>query len=147
MKLSEVLANPDDASLYQIFGESQMELLKNIVESNGFRFFWLDGKQVSSKAEIYNQIEKVMEFPYFGHNLDALLDCLRDLDWLSGKGFVLYYTDYVPFLNTDSNSFDKILDVFIDAIDFRRQCPLPPLYILFQVPEGKLFSLRVLEVD
>lgn len=50
MKISEVLANPDDASLYQIFGEPQMELLKNIVESNGFRFFWLNGNHVSSNT-------------------------------------------------------------------------------------------------
>ncbi len=146
MNLSGLLANPDDASLYQIFGEPQMELLKTIVESNGFRLFWLDGKQVSSKAEFYNQIEKAMEFPYFGHNLDALHDCLGDLDWLSGKGFVLYYTDYARFLDTDPHSFDKILDVFLDAIDFRRQYPLPPLYVLFQVPQGKLFSLKVLEL-
>ncbi|MBL1137792.1 MAG: barstar family protein [Chloroflexi bacterium] len=147
MNLSGLLANPDDASLYQIFGEPQMELLKTIVESNGFRLFWLDGKQVSSKAEFYNQIEKAMEFPYFGHNLDALYDCLSDLqDWLTGKGFVLYYTDYARFLDTDPHSFDKILDVFLDAIDFRRQYPLPPLYVLFQVPQGKLFSLKVLEL-
>lgn len=147
MKIREALANPDDASLYQIFGGSQMELLKNIVESNGFRFFWLDGSQVSSREEFYDQIEKVMEFPYLGRNLDALDDCMGDLDWLSGKGFVLYYTDYARLLDTDHDSFDKILDVFIDAVDFRRQHPIPPLYILFQVPQGKLFSLRVLELD
>ncbi|MBI5928964.1 MAG: barstar family protein [Chloroflexi bacterium] len=146
MKISEILDHPDDASLYQILGEPQRELLKNIVESKGFRFFWLDGNQVSTREEFYNQIEKVMEFPWFGHNLDALSDCLGDLDWLTGKGFVLYYTDYGAFLNADAHSFDIILDIFVGAIDFRRQHPLPPLYVFFEAPQGKLFSLRVLEV-
>lgn len=147
MKISEVLANPDDAGLYQIFGEQQMDSLKNIVESNGFRLFWLDGNRISSVDQFYDEIVTVLEFPFFGQNFNALYDCLSDLEWLSGKGFVLYYTDYANLLNIAPHDFDTILDVFVYAIDFRRQYTLPPLYILFQVPQGKLFSLRVLELS
>lgn len=109
MKISEVLANPDDASLYQIFGEPQMDLLKNIVESNGFRFFWLDGNQISCIDQFYDEIITVLEFPFFGQNFNALYDCLSDLEWLSGKGFVLYYTDYANLLNIAPHDFDTIL--------------------------------------
>ncbi|KAB2862939.1 MAG: barstar family protein [Anaerolineae bacterium] len=147
MKISEVLANPDDAGLYQIFGEQQMDSLKNIVESNGFRLFWLDGNRISSVDQFYDEIVTVLEFPFFGQNFNALYDCLSDLEWLSGKGFVLYYTDYANLLNIAPHDFDTILDVFVYAIDFRRQYTLPPLYILFQVPQGKLFSLRDLELS
>lgn len=41
----------------------------------------LDGQYMTSREEAYDYIEKVMRFPeYFGKNLDALADCLSELD-------------------------------------------------------------------
>jgi RNAse (barnase) inhibitor barstar len=147
MKIRKVLSNPNDAGLYQLIGETQPDIVKNVVEQAGLRFFWLDGKPVASTDDFYDQIEIVLEFPFFGKNLDALSDCLRDLDWLTGKGFVMYYSDYATFKDTDETSFSKILDVLVYAVDFRRQHPIPPLYVIFQVTEGSLYQLRTLEIE
>ena len=43
--------------------------------------YLLDGKDMTSSETAYRIIEETLEFPeWFGHNLDALADCLSDLD-------------------------------------------------------------------
>ena len=42
--------------------------------------YLLDGKDMTSREKAYRKIEKIMSFPeWFGHNLDALSDCLSEL--------------------------------------------------------------------
>ena len=49
-----------------------------------------DASGAESKVEILKGLAEVWEFPsYFGHNWDALIDCLSDLSWLGGNKFAL----------------------------------------------------------
>jgi hypothetical protein len=57
-----------------------------------------------------------LEFPdYFGHNWDALEECLADLDWLPAKGYVLLFTDAELILPDDEEEFATFLEVLNDA--------------------------------
>ena len=48
--------------------------------------YYLDGTEIRDKAEFYDAVAAALGFPdWFGHNLDALADCLRDLSWLPGR--------------------------------------------------------------
>ena len=40
------------------------------------------GGDVHSKTALLDQLAKKLEFPYFGHNWDSLLDLLSDFSWL-----------------------------------------------------------------
>jgi RNAse (barnase) inhibitor barstar len=71
--------------------------------------YLLDGKDMTSREKAYRVIEKAMCFPdWFGHNLDALADCLGELPADSA----------VVFVNTDAltenlgSYADKLLNCF-----------------------------------
>ncbi|MFD0632577.1 barstar family protein [Catenulispora yoronensis] len=49
----------------------------------GWRCVIVDGALVVDKRSFLNECERAYRFPaYFGHNWDALADCLADLQWL-----------------------------------------------------------------
>ena len=55
----------------------------------------LDGKDMTSREKAYRIIEKTMCFPdWFGHNLDALADCLGELP--SDTAIVFVNTGALP---------------------------------------------------
>jgi hypothetical protein len=43
----------------------------------------IDIGKAHDKSGFMAQVSKALRFPSFGNNLDALNDCLADLDWLS----------------------------------------------------------------
>ena len=45
------------------------------------------GGAVHTDEELFEALAGALRFPdHFGHNWDALDECLRDLEWLSGEG-------------------------------------------------------------
>lgn len=55
--------------------------------------FRMDGAQILTKDDLLSQVARVMRFPeYFGHNWDALDECLRDMSWLPATSYVLFIT-------------------------------------------------------
>ena len=56
----------------------------------GVRLVELDGSRVRDQATLFRELQRTLEFPsYFGHNWDAVDECLRDLSWLPAKGYAL----------------------------------------------------------
>ena len=57
-----------------------------------------------------------MEFPdYFGHNWDALEECLTDLEWLPAKGYIVLITDAAHVLSHDESEYETFLEILRDA--------------------------------
>ena len=55
--------------------------LRHVAAEAGWRLAYLDGWQRQGLAEVYDALTDELDLPaYFGRNLDALLDCLRDLE-------------------------------------------------------------------
>ena len=79
------------------------------------KIYLLDGKDMTSRETAYRVIERTMGFPdWFGHNLDALADCLSELDSDATA---------IVFVNTDAMAdrlgpyAGKILSCFRDVSD------------------------------
>src|SRR5881394_15455 len=62
-------------------------------ERAGRRVFWLDGRGVADKRTLLERCAVEFELPsYFGHNWDALRDCLIDLSWVPAtRGYLVVY--------------------------------------------------------
>src|SRR5947209_19905794 len=60
------------------------------LESYGYRCPALDCGEWASEADMHRALAARLEFPgYYGHNLDALNDCLGDLDIPEAGGVAL----------------------------------------------------------
>ena len=60
----------------------------------GFALRTIQGTHCRTSSGLFQEFAQALDFPdYFGHNWDALEECLADLEWLPAKGYVLLITD------------------------------------------------------
>jgi hypothetical protein len=92
----------------------------------------LDGSVVVDKTSFLNECERAYGFPaHFGHNWDALADCLADLQWLpppvtgSGGGILTVYEDSDTFARADPGAYDIALEIWEEAAEAWRRIGVP----------------------
>jgi RNAse (barnase) inhibitor barstar len=52
------------------------------------------------KRDLFRALASELKFPrYFGHNWDALEECLKDLSWLGDQSSVVVVHKYIPLAN------------------------------------------------
>jgi RNAse (barnase) inhibitor barstar len=76
----------------------------------------IDGTRIRTKAEFMTEVAEALSFPaWFGHNLDALYDCLSDLSWLPEGEHVLVWSAPEVLAAADPGAYQAIQDVLLDA--------------------------------
>ena len=71
---------------------------------------------IRSKQKLMAVLADKLHFPrYFGHNWDALEECLNDLTWLRDRGIVIAHED-LPFGASSSNR-RTYLDILRGAVE------------------------------
>ena len=109
----------------------------------GFVLKSIKGAKCKTPAALFAEFAKVMELPeYFGHNWDALEECLADLEWMPAKGYVLLLTDAEQILPQDEEEYATLLEVLSDAGEAwgtgqagMGERPATPFHVLFAVTE------------
>lgn len=82
----------------------------------GFALRVVHGKKCSTPAGLFTEFARALGFPdYFGHNWDAMEECLADLEWLPAKGYVLLLTDAQAVLADDEDEYETLLEILSDA--------------------------------
>ncbi|MFE3167950.1 barstar family protein [Streptomyces sp. NPDC059224] len=92
------------------------------LEESNFRVIRLEAGQWSTEQDMHRAIAAALDFPdYYGHNLDALNDCLGDVvcyggydDAPEGAGLVLAFTDYDHFAGICPRAAQVVLDIIAD---------------------------------
>jgi hypothetical protein len=100
------------------------------------------GRQSTTVAGFFDECAAALQFPYdFGHNWDALRDCLLDLAWLRADAVVLLVADAAHLLaDAPAEGVQCLLQVLDDIPRQRNQPPRPqrprPWHLLLHaVPE------------
>ncbi len=121
-------------------GDSLESLIKSPA---GFVVKSIKGAKCRTPAALFTEFAKVLDFPdYFGHNWDALEECLADMEWMPAKGYVLLLTDAEQILRQNEEDFATLLEVLSDAGEAwasgqagMGERPVTPFHALFAVTE------------
>jgi RNAse (barnase) inhibitor barstar len=83
---------------------------------NEFALRVIQGAKCRTTASLLTECARALDFPdYFGHNWDALEECLTDLEWLPAKGYILLFTDAAHVLPNDETEYETLLEILRDA--------------------------------
>jgi len=115
IELGALLADPDQAGAYFVDARDR----ESLVEAGhrlGFEVMPLDLRSCADGATALRIFAETLAFPeWFGGNLDALADCLKDLSWRPSEGYVLVLEHAGEWRNRAPDSFETILDILNEA--------------------------------
>jgi RNAse (barnase) inhibitor barstar len=90
--------------------------VQTLAKRHGFAYFHIDGKNIARKEQLLNHVATALHFPKdFGHNWDALEECLTDMDWVDADGYVIYY-EHIEGLQAAGDQFDTFVEILRDAV-------------------------------
>ncbi len=80
----------------------------------------LEGNAMRCTDGFYNELVEKLKLPdYFGRNLNALDECVTDLEWLglAGQPVVVIVRDAEVILQSDRDGFEGFIDVMRNACE------------------------------
>lgn len=130
--------------LYQSAADLDPEELGVICQEQDFQLGYLDGSSLTNKAEVLSACATALQFPsHFGHNWDALEECLTDLEWLPASGYLLFYNHPKPFAQNHPKDWKTLMEIFQAAIDEWNETDIP-MYIVFSGDRPLLSAVETL---
>jgi RNAse (barnase) inhibitor barstar len=86
--------------------------LRAKLDGSGLLVFDIQGSSIATEENLFSAVAKELRFPeYFGKSWDALDECLRDMQWLPSKGYVLFVRDAEQFWRRAG----RIAGAFVEA--------------------------------
>lgn len=122
--LEPLLTHAEHAGVYHLphSGGALLELAANTL---GYARYDLDLGDAADLDAALSEIGNALAFPdWYGHNLDALHDCLTDFSWHEAPGYVLLIRG-ADRLHADEAAFAALNAVFADCADFWREDGVP----------------------
>lgn len=115
--LAGLLIGPAPAGVYRLRDDASVDAAVAVAEAAGWRVATASTDGVTERRAVFAALKDALGFPgWFGHNLDALVDCLRDVD--TEPGTLLVWTGSAAFAAAAPDRFRAILAVLRDrALD------------------------------
>ena len=86
----------------------------------------VDLTRARSKEDMLDAIGKALRFPeWFGHNWDALTDCLLDMGWLPAEGYVVILDHCDGIHGRAESDFVTLMQTFQDTAVTWREDGVP----------------------
>ncbi|HYN12993.1 MAG TPA: barstar family protein [Burkholderiales bacterium] len=122
-KLLQRLKDPARSGVYRA---ARADEIVEATRGSGLKVVRIAG---SEKIDLLENIAKALAFPdWFGHNWDALEDCLTDLSWNEAAGYVLIF---------ENARNDVMTDVLASAAEFWAGRG-KPFFAVFTDPQREL---------
>jgi hypothetical protein len=134
--MSKLLERLKDATRSGVYRTSGGAAVREVARAGGLPLVEI---RFADKRRLLDNIAQALEFPeWFGHNWDALEDCLTDLSWRQGNGHLLLFEGVKA-----GDDLGVLLDVLASAaqswrergsaffavfVDPERELALPDLY-------------------
>ncbi|GAA2282584.1 hypothetical protein GCM10010145_64120 [Streptomyces ruber] len=86
--------------------------------AGGWAHTGLDLRDVTDKPAFLDRCASALHLPdWFGHNWDALADCLTDLSWAPpARGRLIVLSNWQGFAGAAPHDWSTALEVFSDAV-------------------------------
>lgn len=104
-----------------------------------FAFFHIEGKGIERKEQLLTHVATALRFPgHFGHNWDALEECLTDMEWLDAPGYLVYYDHIDKLLEAHPDQFATFIEICRDAVASWKEDGTPMVILLSgaRAPKG-----------
>ena len=73
------------------------------LQNKGYYVAILYGAECENLNTFIGNVAKLFHFPsYYGHNINAFLECINDLDWISEPNYALVVIDSELFMANDT---------------------------------------------
>lgn len=129
-KLQRALTRTQPPGIYEFTTRSLVAALQKEAKDDGWRLYYLDGGKVKDKKTFLEKIARAMNFPaYFGKNWDALNDCLTDMEWARGAGYILLFHAPDKLITTSPADWQMAKEILESAIEFWKSVNVP-FYVL-----------------
>ena len=126
------LVDPEQSDVCQLTGDPDQ--VEQAAKAAGLTVIRIDLRRLASKAGLLGRAARALNFPkWFGKNWDALNDCLTDLSWLDGQGWVIIFENSKDLASRKPQVFHSAVEVFQSANDYWRQAG-KPFWVLFHGP-------------
>jgi len=79
---------------------------------------YTNGTKMHTIQDFHTMIAQALKFPdYYGCNINALDECINDLDWLDAERYVLLIEEYDSLLIEDSERLPIVLEILHEATE------------------------------
>ncbi len=113
----ENLLEANRGGVWFLPSRADVKTVQSIAKKCDYAFFHFDGKNIARKEQLLNHAATALRFPAdFGHNWDALEECLTDLEWVDADGYVIYYDHIDGLLAAHPDQFETFVEILRDAV-------------------------------
>lgn len=128
--LESLLAN-GAAGVWFLPSHVEPRKIQALAKKRGFAYFHVEGKNISRKEQLLNHVATALHFPGdFGHNWDALEECLTDMEWVDADGYVIYYDHIDGLLDKHPDQFETLVEILRDAVSSWKEDGSPMVVLL-----------------
>jgi len=104
----------------------KQEGLAQAAQAAELGYFCCDLQEDPSLDAALARLGKTFDFPeWYGVNFDALQDCLTDLSWQEGSGWVLLLSGCDALRSCDAEGFETLAAVFGAAAEYWQEQEVP----------------------